>query len=340
MEARGLAGALALLALLAPLAAAQTPTPLTLNVNRELKVLVVYPLEVKYGSWIRMLFDVTSAANVTVGEMRVRVVFVYESGAVVLFDGPIIQGKPMPPGYQVQRAVEFTVAIPAPRPPVEPFLELYITINYTVDGAPRYYELKAPVSIVVRSTYSELVSALAQAQEKAQLADQLAQQVAALEAKLANATGVCALLAQQAQRLSAENTELKLQLGALRAANASLAARVAKLEAENALLRNELAALREERGGLASRLTSVESSYASLSSEYAALRREYEALAAQALALKVALAAAAAAAAALAAYLVLHARRGPARAPSAQSADDPPEPSAGQPAGNPFTLLD
>ena len=312
--------------MLAAVVAAQTPTPLTLNVNRELKIIASYPLEMKYGSWVRIILDVTSMANVTLNDMRVRVVFVHENGVVTLFEGSVIQGKYMPPGYQVQRALEFQVAIPAPRPPVEPFLEMYIVVDYSVDGLARYYEFKAPISIVARATYSELTAALAQAQEKARLADDLSQRVRDLELKLANATGACKVLAEQVAKLSAENNELKLQLGSLRAANTSLSSRVSQLEIENALLKNELASLREEKGSLSSKLVSVESSYSALTGELNSLRQKYEALLAEASNLRVAFAAAAVVALTLAALLALYFRAG--RKPM-RGAPPPFNPSSG-----------
>jgi len=75
------AAALALL-LLPALASAQTPTPLVLNLDRDLKIIVTYPLEVKYGSTVRVLFDITAMDNVTVNRMWVRFVLVHEGGAV------------------------------------------------------------------------------------------------------------------------------------------------------------------------------------------------------------------------------------------------------------------
>ena len=157
-----------LIALVAALAVAQTLTPLTLNVNRELKIIASYPLEVKYSSRVRMVFDVTSTANLTVRELRVRITLVHEGGAATLYDALLIKDKYMPPGHQVQQAIEFQASIPAPRPPVEPFLEMLIIVNYTVDGIPRYFEHKASISIMTRMTYSELTAALAEAQQKAQ----------------------------------------------------------------------------------------------------------------------------------------------------------------------------
>lgn len=310
--------------LLTPIAAAHTITPLILNVNRELKIVAAYPLEVKYSSWVRIVFDVTSTANVTVREMRVRLVLVHENGAATLFDGSIVRDKRMPPGHQVQRTVEFQASIPAPRPPVDPFLELYITIDYEVDGEARYYEHKSPISIVARATYSELTAALTEAQKKAQLADQLARQVHELELKLANASGVCAVLNEQVKKLRAENNVLKMQVGALQAVNASLSSRVAQLEAENVALRGELFILREERGGLASKLVNVESSYSALLAELNDLRQKYDTLTTEAANLKTALAAAATAAAALAVFLAVRAR--PRKSSRAAPLPPPPPP--------------
>ncbi|ABL78400.1 hypothetical protein [Thermofilum pendens] len=294
----------ALLALLVVSAyvSAQTPTPMTINVNRDLKVIATYPLEVKYGSWARLVLDVTALKNVTVNKLRVVIVLVYESGEAVLVDRVLLQGKQMPAGYEYQATIEFQVAVP--QPPVEPFLELYLVLDYSVNDTARYFEYKAPIAMAPRATYGELSAALAEAQRKAYEADRLAEQVSqlsqrvrSLEIALANESGKCSALGEQLRSVSSEWGALKEKAGALKAENDALKARVSELESENARLRSELASLKEEKGSLASRLTSVQESYQSLLTELGSLRQKYESLSFVASALQAALVALAAVAA-------------------------------------------
>lgn len=285
----------------AVLAAAQTPTPLTLNVDRDFKLIATYPLEVKYSSHVRIVLDLTALKNVTIDRLWVRVVLVHETGAVILVDRVLLRTKRLPPGHQYLTTIEFIASIPRPVPPVDPFLELYLTIEYLVNGTPKFFGYKAPISIVARMTYSELTSALADARREAALAAELARRVRELELKLANMSGRCAVLSEQVKKLSSELALLKEKLGMLKAENALLRARVSELEGENVKLRGEVVTLREERGGLASRLTSARESYE-------ALKQSYGALSSEASTLRAALVALAAAVAVLVALLVL--RRG------------------------------
>jgi regulator of replication initiation timing len=298
------AAALALL-LLPALASAQTPTPLVLNLDRDLKIIVTYPLEVKYGSTVRALFDITAMDNVTIGRMWVRFVLVHEGGAVTLYDQAIVENKVLQAGYQIQVAVSFQAAVPQPRPPVEPFLELYVTVEYTADNKTKFFEYKSAPILVPRATYEELSSALAAAQQKAALADQLAQRVKELELKLANESGKCVVLSEQLRNLNTEWSALKEKVGGLQAENSALRARAAELESENFKLQQELASLREEKGSLSSKLSSTQDVYSATLAELNSLRSRYENLSAEAGTLKVALAVTASAAAVLAVALAL-----------------------------------
>jgi regulator of replication initiation timing len=298
------AAALALL-LLPALVSAQTPTPLVLNLDRDLKIIVTYPLEVKYGSTVRVLFDITAMDNVTVNRMWVRFVLVHEGGAVILYDQAVIENKVLPAGYQVQFVISFQAAVPQPRPPVEPFLELYMTVEYVADNKTKFFEYKSAPILVPRATYEELSSALAVAQQKAALADQLAQRVRELELKLANESGKCVVLSEQLRNLNTEWSALKEKVGGLQAENSALRARVAELESENLKLQQELASLREERGSLSSKLSSTQDVYSATLAELNNLRSRYENLSAEAGTLKVALAVTASAAAVLAVALAL-----------------------------------
>lgn len=290
---------------LAALVLAQTPTPLVLNLDRDLKIIVTYPLEVKYGSAVRVLFDITAMDNVTISKMQVRFVLVHEGGAAVLYDQAIVENKVLPAGYQIQVAVSFQAAVPQPRPPVEPFLELYMTVEYTVDNKTKFFEYKSAPILVPRATYEELSSALAAAQQKAALADQLAQRVRELELKLANESGKCVVLSEQLRNLNSEWSALKEKVGGLQADNSALKARVSELESENLRLQQELAALKEERGSLSSKLSSTQDIYSATLAELNSLRSRYENLSAEAGTLKVALAVTASAAAVLALALAL-----------------------------------
>lgn len=310
---------LPLVLLVAASVLAQTPTPLVLNVNRDLKIVVSYPLEVKYSSWVRVVFDVTSITNVTVDKFAVRFVLVHDRGSVTLYEALIIQSKAMAPGSQVQRVIEFQASIPAPRPPADPFLELHLIVNYSVGGVVKFLEYKAPITIVPPATYSELQAALSGARQKAELADQLAKQVKTLEIKLANESGKCAVISEQLKSLSSEWNLLKEKVGALQAENIALKNRISKLEEENSALRIEISSLREEKGGLSSRLTSVQDSYAALEAELDSLKQKYESVLAEASTLKVALAVAASTVVALIVLLVLQKK-------SAQRPLPPPPP--------------
>ncbi len=316
--------AAALIVLLLPaLAMAQTPTPLVLNLDRDLKIIVTYPLEVKYGSTVRVLFDITAMDNVTIGKLWVRFVLVHEGGAVILYDQAIVENKVLPAGYQIQVAVNFQAAVPQPRPPVEPFLELYMTVEYAADNRTKFFEYKSAPILVPRATYEELSSALAAAQQKAALADQLAQRVRELELKLANESGKCVVLSEQLRNLKTEWSTLKEKVGGLQAENSALKARTAELESENFRLQQELAALKEERGSLSSKLSSTQDIYSATLAELNSLRSRYENLSAEAGTLKVALAVTASATAVLAVALALFL----AKRRNAQPIPPPPPPT-------------
>jgi len=332
------AAAVALALLLLPvLAFAQTPTPLVLNLDRDLKIIVTYPLEVKYGSAVRVLFDITATDDVVISKLRVRFVLVHEGGTAVLFDQAIVENKELPAGYQVQVAVSFQAAVPQPRPPVDPFLELYVTVEYLADNKTKFFEYKSAPILVPRATYAELSSALAEAQQKAALADQLAQRVRELELKLANESGKCAALSEQLRSLSGEWNALKERVGGLQAENSALRARIEELQAENSRLRQELVALREEKGSLSSKLTSTQDAYTAVLAELGSLRSKYESLSAEASTLKVALAVTASAAVVMAAALalLLAKRRGTPPAPPPPPQHPPAAYPPAQLPGNP-----
>lgn len=326
------AAAAALVVLLLPaFAAAQTPTPLVLNLDRDLKIVVVYPLEVKYGSAVRALFDITATDNVTISEVWVRFVLVYDGRSAVLYDQAIVKDKALPAGHQIQIVVSFQAAVPQPRPPVDPFLELYITVKYAADNGTKFFEYKSAPILVPPATYAELSSELAAARQKAALADELAKRVRELELKLANESGKCTVLGGQLENLTREWSALKEKVGGLQAENSALKARVVELESENLRLRQELAALREERGSLSTRLSSTQDVYSATLAELNSLRSKYENLSAEASVLRVALAVAATAALAAALALFLARRR------SAPPIPPPPPPPQQPPAARPQT---
>lgn len=286
--------------LAATLAAAQPPTPLVLRCGDEVKVVAVYPLEVKYGSWARVVLDLTALRNITVGEFRVKVVLVTERGSAVLLDRKLLTGLSMARGDELQWTLEFQAAVP--QPPVEPFLELYLYLSYSVNATARVLEYKAPITIVPPQTYSELSSALASAQAKAALADQLSKQLEDLKARYAAEANRSALLASELQRARAENAELRARLEALLAENSYLRAnisallsQVARLSSENSALRAEVSSLQEQLASLRSQHSMLQSQYSAAAGELQLLRGTYEKLLSESSLLKGVLAALAAA---------------------------------------------
>ena len=264
-------------------AAAQPPTPLVLRYSDEVKVIAVYPLEVKYGSWARIVLDLTALQNITVEELRAKVVLVTERGSAALLDRKLLAGHSMARGDELQWTLEFQAVVP--QPPVEPFLELYLHLSYSVNGTPRVLEYKAPITIVPPQTYSELSSALASAQAKAALADQLSRQLEDLKAKYAAEANKSALLASELQAARAENAELRARLAELLAENGYLKANVsfllsqlARLSSENAALRAEVGALREQLASLRGQHTTLQDQYSMAMGELQLLKTAYERL--------------------------------------------------------------
>ena len=257
-------------------AAAQPPTPLVLRYSDEVKVVAVYPLEVKHGSWARIVLDLTALQNITVGEFRVKVVLVTERGSFVLVDRKLLTERSMAKGDELQWAIEFQAAVP--QPPVEPFLELYLCLSYSVNETPRVLEYKAPIALVPPQTYSELSSALASAQAKAALADQLSRQLEDLRTKYAVEANKSALLASELQSVRAENAELRARLEELLAENSYLKADVSALLAQLARLSSENSALRAEVGALQEQLASLRGQHGMLQDQYSMAMGELQQL--------------------------------------------------------------
>ncbi|RLF05757.1 MAG: hypothetical protein DRK00_03570 [Thermoprotei archaeon] len=289
-------------ALLAAVAAAQIPTPLSLKVDGDLEVAAVYPLEVKYGSWARVVIEVRAFRNLTVNELRVKLVLVHERGRATLVDRIVLKNETMAAGER--REVDVGFRATAPAAPLEPFIEMRLTLSYAVNEAAKHVEYRASIAVAPRQTYAELRRQLEEALEKASLVDELKDEVEELRLKLANESGRCSILSEQLEALKAEAASLREELASLRTEASLLRDMISRLEEENRKLRAENAALREERRGLSSRLASVQDSYELLAERLSELRGEYERLLAECTALKAGLAAATVLAVALAAALV------------------------------------
>lgn len=262
---------------------AQPPTPLVIRLE-DVKLVAVYPLEVKYGSWTRILLDLTALANMTVKEVRARVVLVTERGAFTLLDRRLLANVNLTQGQQLQWSLEFQASIPQP-PPVEPFLELYITADYTTHQGRRVLEYKSPVTLVPQLTYEELYRAYAAAQAKAAQADQLQRELSVLQQRLAAETNKSSILSSVLQVLQAENAELRRRVELLVSENSALRANLSILGSELAKLRETAQRLLAERGDLESRLASLSGEHTRLRDQYTmvlselgALRSSYERL--------------------------------------------------------------
>ncbi|MEM1516516.1 MAG: hypothetical protein QXU91_07865 [Thermofilum sp.] len=264
------------LATLALSALAQPPTPLVLR-TAEVKIVAVHPLEVKYGSWTRIILDFTALANISVSELRARVVLVTERGSFTLLDRKLLSKANLSRGQELQWSLEFQASAPQP-PPVEPFLELYLYVNYTVNGEKRVLEHKSPVTLVPPQTYEELQRALAAAQEKAAQADKLRGELSSLQQKLSAETNRSALLASMLSSFQAENAELRKQVQQLAAENGALKANLTLLLSELERLRREQARLVSEKSELERQLASLAGEHSGLRSQYAALAVELNAL--------------------------------------------------------------
>lgn len=302
--------------LLSSTAFSQTPTPLSINFDRDFKLIMAYPLEVKYGSRVRVLFDLTALRDALVNTLYVKFVLVHEGGAVTLFEGNLLKLKAFTQGEQYHTSIEFQAAIPAPQPPKDPFIELTVKMNYTVDSTGKFYEYRAPISLVPRLTYAELSDQLAKAQEKAKLADALAAELSNTKLRLANESGRASALSDVVSKLMAENkalanriSELTERIGALESENSALKAERESLRRELETLKSENAALREERSGLSSRLTNIEDLYSLATKELESLRKEYDRVLAESNNLKIGLAVTLTAFAAALAAVILRGRR-------------------------------
>lgn len=270
------ASASLVIALLTLTALAQPPTPLVLRTD-EVKIVAVYPLEVKYCSWTRIVLDLTALANLTVHEFRVRVVLVTERGSFTLLDRKLLANANLSRGRELQWSVEFQASVPQP-PPVDPFLELYLYVDYTAGAGRRVLEYKSPVTLVPPQTYEELRRALSAAQEKAAQVDKLKGEVSALQQRLSAETNRSAVLASVLSSIQAENAELRKQLQQLTAENGALKANVTLLLSELERLRREEARLLSEKGELERQLASLRGEHSGLRSQYAALAGELSAL--------------------------------------------------------------
>jgi uncharacterized phage infection (PIP) family protein YhgE len=287
MNDRGIRWKLVALALFASLlygqlALGQAPTPMIFNIDRDIKIMVAYPLEVKYGSNVRVLFDIVAMRDVNISAIHVKYVLVYESGSRVVYESDIVANRCMPAGSEKQVEINFQAAIPQP-PPVEPFLELYLTVQYAVGNTSRFFEYKSAPIIVPRSTYQELSSALAAAQSKASQADQLAQQVQQLQSeneqlklRLANETSKSAVLSRRLEEALSDAKILRQQLGEKIGENNELRKRLSLLESENSQLRDEVLKLKTEKTALETRLGDLQGAYNSILGELGSLKGRYE----------------------------------------------------------------
>lgn len=312
-------------ALMAALVIAEVPTPLLLDVDGDLGITAVYPLEVKYGSWARAVFRVTAFRELTVLKLRVRLILVYERGSAVLADRVLLENESMAAGERRDAALRFRASIPTAT--VEPFIEMRLTLEYAVNGSTRHIEYKAPIALVPRQTYAELRRQLEEARRNASLVDELVKELESLKLRLANESGRCSALSEQLEALSAEAASLREEVGNLRAEAALLRDRISRLEEENRRLRAENSALREERSGLSSKLASMQDSYELLIAQMSELRKECERLAAESSALKIALVVAAVLASALScilAYQWVKRRAGRREASAVESSTEPP----------------
>ncbi|RLF01933.1 MAG: hypothetical protein DRK00_10690, partial [Thermoprotei archaeon] len=206
------------------LAATSTAPPLAVNLDGNLKLVLAYPLEVKYGSWVKVYLDLTAMEDVVVEELRVRFVLIHERGCSTIFDRVLVESKPLARGEQYQANIAFRVVVP--RPPLEPLLQLCIELRYTVNSSLRYFEYKAPAAVVPYCTYEELSQQLEEALEKASLADELAGEVEELRVEVANLTGRCEALEEVLDTMSAERASLVKRIGELQAEKGALESRV------------------------------------------------------------------------------------------------------------------
>ncbi|MEM2217861.1 MAG: hypothetical protein QW731_05725, partial [Thermofilaceae archaeon] len=190
------------------IAISQTPTPLSINFDRDFKLVMAYPIEIKYGSRVRVVLDLTALRDAFVNTLYVKFVLVHENGAVTLFERSLLGPKDFTQGEQYHTSIEFQAAIPTPQPPKDPFIELTVKMNYTVDSTEKFYEYRASISLVHRLTYAELSDQLAKAQEKAELADKLAVELNNLKLKLANESGRASALSNVVNDLMAEHKAL------------------------------------------------------------------------------------------------------------------------------------
>lgn len=284
--------------LLSNVAISQTPTPLSINFDRDFKLIMAYPLEIKYGNRVRVVLDLTALRDAFVNILYVKFVLVHENGAVTLFERNLLRLEDFAQGEQYHTSIEFQAAIPTPQPPRDPFVELTVKINYTVDSTEKLYEYRASISLVHRLTYAELSDQLAKAQEKAELADKLAAELNSLKLKLANESGKASALSNVVNDLMAERkvlinriSELTGRIGALENENSALKAELESLGKELDRLKSENAALREERSGLSSRLTNIEDLYSLATKELSNLKKEYDKVLAESNNLKIGLAA-------------------------------------------------
>ncbi len=276
--------------LLSCTAFSQTLTPLSINFDRDFKLIMAYPLEVKYGSRVRVILDLTALRDALVNTLYVKFVLVHEGGSVTLFEGTLLKFKAFTQGEQYHTSIDFQAAIPAPQPPRDPFVELTMKMNYTVGTTEKFYEYRASISLVPRLTYTELTDQLARAQEKAKLADALAAELSNIRLKLANESGRASALSGVVNELMAENKALSNRIGMLESENSALKAELESLRKELETLRSENAALREERSGLFSRLTNIEDLYSLATKELASLKKEYDKVLAESNNLKIGLA--------------------------------------------------
>ena len=241
-----------------------------------MKLVLAYPLEVKYGSWVKVNLDLTAMEDVVVEELRVKFVLIHERGSTTLLDELLLESTPLARGEQYQADVVFRVSVP--RPPVEPVLQLYIKLSYMVNSSSRYFEYKAPIALVPYCTYEELSRQLEEALERASLADELADEVEELKVELANLTGRCETLEEVLSKVNAEKMRLAERVEELQAEKGALENRVEELEMEINKLRLENERLREERSGLNLKLSDMQGRYSSLSSELESLKWEYRQL--------------------------------------------------------------
>lgn len=154
--------------------------------DSNLKISVTYPPEVKVGSCFNLRFQADAFSNMTIDDLRLKVVYYYNGGSEVLYDENLVDSLYVERGWVLTKTISICVSR---HKVVDPFLEARVDAEYQLESLEtRELSHEWYMSIVREETYEELQEELESANEKVESlerqVDELLEEIDALMARL------------------------------------------------------------------------------------------------------------------------------------------------------------